>query len=151
MAKVYDALKRLESERSRIKAEPVALSRMVDAGAHAKTRPSRVWQRWSSGWGKRRNGQGVARDPHPAVLGRMEDLLARIETLEKSTPTDLPAIEERLAQIIDARLRAFEDEFEARLCEIADRQTRRVTQLNTRVTIILGVLIFTVLVAVLGL
>lgn len=98
MAKVYDALKRVEEERERhtraVAAQNAAASRPSDANAP-------LWRRWFDG----RARPALAEPAAPVdtvLLERLQMLAARLDALEQHTTTSLSSVAEMI-QALDGR------------------------------------------------
>jgi len=145
MAKVYDALKRVQEERARVARPPAtdgAPAELLD-----DVRPLPAWKRWSASLA--RGFSPVADRPGTAVIERMDQVLRRLDVLDRSATTKVSQAEERLVHAVEARLRALEKDFADQLQAVIDAQSRRMTQLSGRVSIALGIVLAVCLVLLL--
>ena len=148
MAKVYDALKRVEAERSK---QATAIVSMPRALAAVPPRGS-VW----SGWFGRRDQRSApprAAGADPLLAQRLENVAAAIESLKEisAVPDVTPQLEALVQQLgrveaqVQTQVQAMEMEVTRRLAATVDPLTQRVGQLNARV----GWLLVTTLLALL--
>lgn len=151
MAKVYDALKRVEEERRQFTLAPAARGIHTQGLSEAERSRARSW--WPARW-SRRTGKGEAR---PAAddggFERVQSALTRLDSLERRTSEQIPAvekhlrevresipaIEEHLQQAMETRLRSIEEEHRLGLAALANELDRRMTRINTRLAILLAV------------
>jgi len=137
MAKVYDALKRVQEERARVARPPLTVGAAAEpvGGLH----PPPAWRRWSASLAR---GFGAVADrPDTAVIERMDSVLRRLDVLDQSAVTKLSQAEERLVRAVEARLEALEKDFAGQLQAVLDAQSRRMAQLTGRISIALGVVL----------
>ena len=136
MAKVYDALKRVQEQRSRQTAAspevfppPVVLTPAPAAG---------VWRRWIAPWARADHQPQAAGRSNVAVGDRVEALLHRIDRLEQHTSVNL--LERHVVDAIEARIRTLEQELTARIADAVAEQGRRVEHLAVRMSLVVGLL-----------
>ncbi len=136
MAKVYDALKRVQEERARTGRPPLAVGGSTTAPL-PEPRGLPVWKRWSASWARSSASAGIPRDSR--IVERMEHILGRLEFLDHGATAKMSQVEMRLTQAVEARLAALEKEIGSELHAALEGQSRRIGQLNTRLSIALGV------------
>jgi hypothetical protein len=99
MAKVYDALKRLEEERSREAAALRPSVVVVPAAGPAARQPAQGWLRWP--WGGRADGPQRV-EPAPPVPPSAD--LARVSGAIDQLRAELPQVRQDLLHAVDSRL-----------------------------------------------
>jgi hypothetical protein len=131
MAKVYDALKRIEAERS----QHAALTTAYPQHAAELVSPS-LWKRW---FGTKALHSVPERPSHPDDLlqERLRVLVARIEAIETRAAAPAPDIAERL-HVVDDKLAALELNLVKRMSDVADHMTQTTAPLNTRIWVLFG-------------
>jgi len=160
MAKVYDALKRLEQERSReANAAPlVSIVRKLEGSWRAK--PESWWRRWPWSWlrgaadrmpGVESRGPGAgdhmtrildALDQlreQQEVLRAMDGRLAELASREHAAVEKLAAIEQTLRRDLDQHVGELGRTLDRRAVATADRITGRVERLQSRQSLLLGI------------
>lgn len=144
MAKVYDALKQVEAERSR------QLRAMARPPAGVPNSEPRFWQRWSGrlngngngGAGANGNGDGhaveAAAAPDLGVRQHLDAILGRIDAFEHMARQRLPELERNLHQVLEDRIEMVEREMAASVSTLGNQMRREVAGLNRRVSVLLG-------------
>ena len=160
MAKVYDALKRVEEERRLLTLAPGARDANPGLELVRSPRPgARKW--WRGNWGRRVKESELTSPSASSALLELESVLTRLDSIEKRTAEQLPAVEahlrhvteilptveDRLRQTIEARLRSIEDEYRVRLVAVTEEVDRRMHQINGRLAILLGTVVLMIVLA----
>ena len=138
MAKVYDALKRVQEQRSR---QAGASSEGLSPPEVFKMLPTpAVRRRWFASWTRAAGQSETTRSNNNAIVDQVEGLLHRLDRLEQHASTNLPAVERHVVEAIDARLRTLEQELTARMAELLAEHGRRAERLSARVSLVIGLL-----------
>lgn len=146
MAKVYDALKRIEKER----AQHAPTTGVVSSGhkrlpAKATSPGPGIWQRWLGG--KMREPL-VSRDA-PAVsegvlLERIERIAGRLDTFEERALKGIPTVQEQL-HVLERRFETLEKDTAKRIGDLADQFADRTLRLNRNISVLLALIAFLLL------
>ena len=135
MAKVYDALKQVEAERSRQLSSAAEASRQRSRPV-ARPEPN-LWKRFSG----RFAGQNGTDEPMPSevpLTDRSEAILTRLDTCEQLVATRMPELEQQMRQHLESRIGALERESAASLATLSNQMRRDVAMLNRRVSLLAG-------------
>ena len=145
MAKVYDALKQVEAERSRQMKQAEA-SRVV-------SRPEATFWKRFSGRLAGRNEDGDLPDepaaPDRGVHERVETILGRLDAFEHLAAKKIPELERNLVQLLEERIDAVEREVAASVSALGNQMRHDVARLNKRITLLLGGAVLLVVVVLL--
>ena len=137
MAKVYDALKQVEAERSRQLREAEA-SKVV-------SRPEATFWRRFSGRLSGRNGVEEASGPSPSpdrvVFERMDTILGRLDAFENLASKRIPELERNLIQLLEDRIVSVEREMAASLSALGNQMRHDTEALRKRVTLLFGAVV----------
>ena len=135
MAKVYDALKQVELERSR------QLRVAAEQESGGESPDSTLWRRMSGRLGGR---NGAAEEIVVPVIServvreRMDAMLARFEALERRSADGLPELERNVAQHIERRIASVEREMSAAVATLSNQIRQEAANLNRRVSLLFG-------------
>lgn len=152
MAKVYDALKQVEAERSRqLQAEARAVR------ALERRDEPKFWRRWSERLARNggENGNGVGRPaanaassthvrevvtaaPDPSVRQHMDTILGRLDAFEHLARERLPEMERNLLTVLESRIDTVEREVASSVSTIGRQMREEVAALHRRLGILLG-------------
>lgn len=164
MAKVYDALKRLEQERSKETHAP-AVASVAELEGSAPAQPMSIWRRWFGGAARRADAldrRSDARLHGPSedfarVLGALDEIkeqlprvgqdllqavdsrLADMAGRERATAMQLSEMEHNILQNLDTRLGEFGKQFDRRALAAVDRLGGRLERLRSRQSLLLGI------------
>lgn len=134
MAKVYDALKQVEAERSR-QLKQAEASKVV-------SRPEATFWKRFSGRLAGRNEEGESMDEPPpsdrVVRDRMDTILGRLDAFEHLAAKRIPELERNLVQLLEERIDAVEREVAASVSALGNQMRHDVARLNKRITLLLG-------------
>jgi len=147
MAKVYDALKQVEAERSRQLQAEARAARSLEPRDEPK-----FWRRWSerlTGNGEEEPADGRTRNrgasplreavaPDPAVRQRIEAILGRLDALENLAKERLPELEHDLLQRIEGRIATVEREVGSSVSTLSRQMREEIASLHRRIGILLG-------------
>ena len=144
MAKVYDALKRIEKERAQ---HTRATNAIPPRGQHlpAEGATAGMWKRWLS---RKTREPAAPREislaPDGVLLERIEHIAGRLDTFEEQTLKRIPGVQEQL-HTLEQRFETLEKDTTRRIEELADQFAYRTLRLNTNVSILLGLIAFLLL------
>jgi len=134
MAKVYDALKQVEAERSR-------QLRSAEA-ARVVSRPEPTFWKRFSGRFAARNGEfeesGASPSVDHAVHERMDTILGRLDAFENLAAKKIPELERNLLQLLEGRIDTVERELAASVAALGNQMRNDAAVLHKRVTLFLG-------------
>jgi len=133
MARVYDALKRIEAERSR---ESLA-RKTVPVPAPTPPESTSMWKRWFG----RQPGVNTASSTPPhtddLLLERIRVIVNRLDALETRSAAPLPDLDERFRHF-DEKLVRLERDLANRMSDVGDHFARSTAQLNARLWALCG-------------
>lgn len=132
MAKVYDALKRIEAERS----QHAALATAQPQRAAEPVSPS-LWTRWFGTKATLHSVPEKPARPDDLLQERLRVLVARLDAVEARATTPAPDVAERL-HLVDDKLAALELNLVKRMSDVADQMTQTTAQLNIRIWVLFG-------------
>lgn len=132
MAKVYDALKQVEAERSRQLRAASAPVRVVP-----REEP-KFWRRWSDRLG--RNGAEVRTETTTdnGMRQHVDTILGRLDAFENLASRKIPEMERNLLQLLEARIESVEREVGASVSSLGNQMRQDVAVLNRRLSLLLG-------------
>ncbi len=131
MAKVYDALKQVEAERSR---QLRAVPQRTPAAARVETN---FWRRWSERLAGGVDGTEKPVAPDHAMRERIDTILGRLDAFESLASRRIPEIERNLLQLLESRIDAVEREVGSSVSTLGHQMRQDVAVLNRRLSALL--------------
>lgn len=134
MAKVYDALKQVEAERSR-------QLKQSEAPKVVSRPEATFWKRFSGRLAGRVDGEDVQEEGASGerlVHERVETILGRLDAFEHLAAKKIPELERNLVKLLEERIDAVEREVAASVSALGNQMRHEAKVLNKRVTLLLG-------------